>query len=188
VLFVDIVGFTRLGEGEAPERVIGLLRDFHARMAQAVFAHAGTLDKYLGDGLMATFGTPWPDADDAANALGCARTMTTAMALWNAERAAADLAPVRIGVGVHYGPVVLGDIGGESRLEYAVIGDTVNVASRLERLTRELGAEVVASAELVAALGDADRAEVLAGFQQGEHHAVRGREGRLGIWTLAAPA
>jgi adenylate cyclase len=188
VLFVDIVGFTRLSEGEAPARVIGLLRDFHARMAQAVFAHAGTLDKYLGDGLMATFGTPWPGPQDAANALGCARTMATAMALWNDERAASGRAPVHIGVGVHYGPVVLGDIGGESRLEYAVIGDTVNVASRLERLTRELGTQVVASAELVTALDDADRAEALGDFQEGEHHAVRGREGRLGIWTLAAPA
>lgn len=186
VLFVDIVGFTRLAEGEPPERVIGLLRDFHARMDQAVFAHRGTLDKYLGDGLMATFGTPWPDAGDAANALGCARTMTTAMALWNAERAATGRDPVRIGVGIHHGPVVLGDIGGQNRLEYAVIGDAVNVASRLEQLTRELGVQVVASANLVAALGKDDRAEALAGYREGAAQSVRGREGRLGIWTLAA--
>jgi adenylate cyclase len=186
VLFVDIVGFTSLSEGERPERVIGLLRDFHGRMAQAVFAHGGTLDKYLGDGLMVTFGTPWPGPKDAANALGCARAMTTAMALWNAERAADGRVPVRIGVGIHHGAVVLGDIGGESRLEYAVIGDAVNVASRLEHLTRELGVEVVASANVVAALGREERAEALAGFREGATQSVRGREGRLGIWTLAA--
>ena len=111
--------------------------------------------------------------------------MTTAMALWNVERAAAGRDPVRIGVGLHYGAVVLGDIGGESRLEYAVIGDAVNVASRLEQLTRALGVQVVASADLVAALGQDDRAEALAGFREGAAQSVRGREGRLGIWTLA---
>jgi adenylate cyclase len=152
VLFADIVGFTTLSEAESPGRVIALLREFHQRMQAAVFAHQGTLDKYLGDGLMATFGTPYPGKRDAANALGAARAMAASLAAWNQDRRAQGEPPVRIGVGVHWGPVVLGDIGGENCMEFATIGDTVNVASRVEQLTRELAAEVAASDDLVQAM------------------------------------
>ena len=151
VLFVDMVGFTRVAEALAPPAVIALLREFHGRMQAAVFAHDGTVDKYIGDAVMATFGTPRAGAHDASNALRAARAMCEAMTTWNRTRTARGEAPVAIGVGVHYGAVVLGDIGGESRLEFAVLGDTVNVASRLERATREIGATIVASDAVVAA-------------------------------------
>ena len=150
VLFVDIVGFTRTSESQDPEQVITFLRAFHGRMAGQVFAHDGTLDKFLGDGLMATFGTPYPRPDDAERALACACDMAAEVVAWNREREDAGEPPVRIGIGLHFGPVVLGEIGDEWRLEFAVIGDTVNVASRLETMTRDLDVDVVASNDVVA--------------------------------------
>ena len=172
VLFADIVGFSRLSEALGPEGTIALLREWHGRLGDIVFRNGGTLDKYIGDGLMATFGTPHPRPDDATRALEAALEMASearrpgagaerdasqrAQAVASAGAAqpsgAPDspiLPPVRIGIGLHYGPVVLGDIGNERRLEFAVLGDTVNVASRLERLTRELGVDLLVSRELV---------------------------------------
>ena len=188
VLFADIVGFTTLSESEPPERVIGLLRDFHERMQAAVFAHNGTLDKYLGDGLMATFGTPYPGGRDAANALAAARAMATSLADWNEARRRQGQAPIRMGIGVHWGPVVLGDIGGENRLEFATIGDTVNVASRLEHMTRELAAEVAASEDLVSALrsslGDDEAESLLQGFVKSSAQPIRGRQALLEVFCL----
>ena len=185
VLFVDMIGFTRLAESLAPPAVIALLREFNGRMQAAVFAHHGTVDKYIGDGVMATFGTPRAGAHDASNALRAARAMCEAMTAWNLSRTARGEAPVAIGVGVHYGTVVLGDIGGESRLEFAVLGDTVNVASRLERLTREIGATIVASDAVVATARteDGDVESVLAGFAPGPPQTLRGRVGVVGIWV-----
>jgi adenylate cyclase len=145
VLFADVQGFTALAEGLSPQGTMDLLRGFHARMAEAVFRHQGTLDKFIGDGLMATFGTPEPGPDDAARALACARDMLATLDAWNRERAAAGEPPLAVGIGLHLGPVTTGDIGGAARFEFAVIGDTVNVASRLERLTRELGTPLVVS-------------------------------------------
>ena len=187
VLFVDIVGFTGLSERETPEAVIALLRRFHADMEAAVFAHSGTLDKFLGDGIMATFGTPWPGQNDAGNAIQAAVAMVKAMAAWNDERQAAGDEVVWIGIGVHYGPVVLGDVGGENRLEFAVLGDSVNVASRLERLTRNLDTSIVLSDEVVAAARREDIApELLRGFSRGDAQTLRGRAEPLDIWLSEA--
>src|SRR6202012_2620344 len=119
----------------------------------------GTLDKYLGDGLMATFGTPFAGTHDASNALRCAQAMIAAADRWSAQRRASGEPPMHVSFGLHYGPVVLGDIG-HTCLEFAVIGATVNAASRLEALTRALGFSLVASDDLVthakAELGNAD--------------------------------
>jgi adenylate cyclase len=185
VLFVDMIGFTRLAESLAPPAVIALLREFHGHMQAAVFAHQGTVDKYIGDAVMATFGTPRAGAHDASNALRAARAMCEATTAWNRARSARGEPPVGIGVGVHYGAVVLGDIGGESRLEFAVLGDTVNVASRLERATREVGATIVASDAVVGAARaeGGDIASVLAEFRPGPPQTLRGRVGVVGIWV-----
>ena len=188
VLFADIVGFTGLSERLGAEETMATLRAFHGRMADAVFAHGGTLDEYMGDAVMATFGTPRRGPRDALNALACARAMTDAIAEWAAWREAEGSAPIEAGIGVHFGPVLLGDIGDERRLEFAVIGDTVNVASRLEALTRVLGAQVIVSDALVAAA----RAEAggpppgLDRFAPVEAQSIRGREGAVGIWALGA--
>ena len=175
VLFADIVGFTRLSEGMAPPEVIALLRGFHGRMAQCVFAHAGTVDKYIGDAIMATFGTPRRGARDAVDALDCARTMVTALEAWNRERAAKGEPPIAAGIGVHYGEAVLGDIGTEQRLEYTAIGDTVNVASRLEALTRTLGVTILISGELAGAVCAQGGDHLLDGFTEEVPEVLRNR-------------
>jgi adenylate cyclase len=189
VLFVDIVGFTTFAESRTAEQVVQTLREFHALMEQEVFRHKGTLDKYLGDGLMATFGTPFAGDADASNALRCAQAMLTVVDGWNRQRAAAGEPPIRVSFGLHYGPVVLGDIG-LTCLEFAVIGSTVNAASRLEGLTRALNCALVASDDLVrrakAEIGSADPefGPLVAQAPQ----SIRGLEQPIAIWTQARAA
>lgn len=144
VLFVDIVGFTRLSENLGPQQTIELLREFHGAMEDEVFRHNGTLDKYLGDGLMATFGTPFASDNDATNAINCAIDMRDRLKTINAARKERGEPEIRAGFGVHFGDVVLGDIGA-TRMEYAVIGGTVNTASRLEALNHTMGTSVIIS-------------------------------------------
>ncbi len=187
VLFADIVGFTAIAEKQLPEEIIGLLREFHGRMARAVFAHGATVDKYIGDAIMVTFGTPHVGPRDATNALACANAMLRAVSEWNMERAAAGATPIEVGIGLHYGSAVLGDIGEERCLEYAVVGDTVNVASRLEALTRKLNTPLVISNDVVEAVrretNNPDQA--LSGLARGPAANVSGRAGSVGVWTLS---
>ena len=186
VLFADIMGFTKLCEKEAANDVIHLLRDYHVRLGKAVFANGGTLDKYLGDGLMATFGTPDPSQDDARNALKCALDMIAALEIWNAERRASGGKPVRVGIGLHYGPVIAGDIGNERRLEYSVIGDAVNIASRLEHMTRNLDTPLVVSDSLVKAVArnDDDGRSLMRNLLEGGVQDIRGRDSGVVVWTF----
>jgi PAS domain S-box-containing protein len=186
VLFVDMIGFTRISARLPSVEVIGLLREFLGFFEEAVFAHGGTLDKYLGDGLMATFGTPRPGQRDATNALACARAMAEKMVVWNAHRQSAGLEPLRIGIGVHYGEVVLGDIGGERRMEFAVIGDTVNVASRLQDMTRTLDIGILASGAVMEAVKREAGVQVLGEFRDLGEHSLRGREGTIRLWGRQA--
>ena len=147
VLFVDVVGFTRLMEGVPPQLTIQFLRVFHEQMADCIFRHSGTLDKFIGDGVMATFGTPDAQPDDESRALQCALDMVGAVERWNGRRGRRGLPRVRIAVGVHAGPVLMGAIGSRNRLEFSAVGDTVNVASRLEHLARAHDALIVTSIE-----------------------------------------
>jgi adenylate cyclase len=186
VMFVDIVGFTRVAEQQTPDQVVTLLREFHGRMESAVFDHHGTLDKFLGDGLMATFGTPDPGAQDAGNAVRCGLAMLAEIDRWNRERGAAGAEPIAVSIGLHYGSVVLGDIGSARRLEYAVLGDTVNVASRLEELTRTLGVRMAMSDDLARAARDDTAVDVetmLSGLSDGGPQSVRGRDRPIAVWT-----
>lgn len=186
VLFVDMVGFTRLAEEFTPEETIVVLRSFHRRMADAVFACGGTVDKYTGDSVMATFGALGERPDDAARALHCACAMLDAVDRWNAKRAARGARPVQIGIGVHYGPVVVGNVGDERHLQFTVVGDTVNVASRLERLSREHGTPVLTSAELIAA-ADASGGEgpsLVHRFESAGSVHVRGRRNEVRLWRI----
>ena len=129
VLFADMVGFTSISERLEPEALLGLLREYHGRLVRIAFAHDGTVDKYIGDAIMVHFGTPRPKTDDACRALACAAAMISEMQRWSVERAKAGQEPISIGIGVHYGDVLVGNIGEAQRLEYTVLGDTVNVAS-----------------------------------------------------------
>lgn len=185
VLFVDIVGFTSFAAERHPEEVIKTLREFHGRMEEAVFRHGGTLDKYLGDGLMATFGTPFAGEKDATNALNCASDMISSVAELNERRVAKGDPSIEAKFGLHYGPVVLGDIGA-NRLEFAVIGNTVNVASRIEALTRELSVQAAASDNLREQVIRETGSErgVLSGFERRPDQTIRGVDQKLTLWTL----
>lgn len=187
VMFVDIVGFTKMAEQISPEQVVTVLREFHSRMETAVFDHSGTLDKFLGDGLMVTFGTPDSSPDDAKNAISCSLAMQKTMAEWNSLRAQQGLQPILLSVGLHYGDVILGDIGSERRLEYAVLGDVVNVSSRLETLSRKLNASIVVSEEVVQAAGG-KKAVTNAGLKSVGLQQLRGREEPVAVWALERAA
>ena len=184
VLFADMQGFTRMSETMPPEAVVDLLRCFHEHLERAVFAHDGTLDKYIGDGLMATFGTPTPGERDATNALLAARRMLKELEALNAERVSRGDPALAVSIGIHYGPVVLGDIGGAHRLEFTVLGDTVNVASRLEEMTRELETPLAVSREAIDQIALETDDPDLEGLVEIEAQPIRGRTGRLNVWML----
>ena len=121
------------------------MTEFHHLVTRIVFDHRGTLEKCIDDAVMATCGAPSRGADDAGRALRCAWQLAGETHRWSREREKRGLAPVHLGIGVQYGEGVLGSIGDAQQLDYVVVGDTVNVASRLERLTRELEVELVVS-------------------------------------------
>jgi adenylate cyclase len=132
VLFADIRGFTRISEHAAPEQIVQLLNRYFSAMTDIIFAHGGTLDKYLGDGLMALFGAPTVTPKDAANAIAAAVAMQRRMLSINDELRAEGFPEIGIGIGLHTGEVIVGYIGSERRSEYTAIGDAVNTSSRLE--------------------------------------------------------
>ena len=184
VLFADLVGFTTMAEEMTPEEVMTLLRDFHGRMEEEVFRHDGCLEKFIGDALLATFGVPDTGRRDATDALACARGMLTALAAWNLEREAAGRPPLQIGLGLHYGPVVAGDIGSRRSMAFATVGDTTNVTSRLQALTRELRVRIVASGALVAAVErEAADPALLHGLTARGPTALRGRDTPIELWA-----
>jgi len=143
VLFADIRGFTRISEHAPPETIVNLLNRYFSAMTDIIFAHGGTLDKYLGDGLMALFGAPTATPKDAANAISAAVAMQRRMLSINDELHKEGFSEIGIGIGLHTGEVTVGYIGSERRSEYTAIGDTVNTASRLESNAK--GGEILVS-------------------------------------------
>jgi adenylate cyclase len=133
VLFADIRGFTALSEKENPEKIVGLLNKYFTAMSEIIFAFGGTLDKYIGDGLMAIFGAPTASPDDSKNALKTAVAMQKRLKTLNEELSAEGYGRVEIGIGLHTGIATIGYVGSEQRSEYTAIGDTVNLSSRLEK-------------------------------------------------------
>ncbi|HEY4171223.1 MAG TPA: adenylate/guanylate cyclase domain-containing protein, partial [Reyranella sp.] len=187
VLFADIVGFTAMSERMEPEAVMALLRDFHLRMIAEIFAVGGTVEKYIGDAILAVFGVPDAQPDDAANALTCAVKMLESLKPWNAERAAIDGSPpLAIGIGLNYGAAVLGDVGSAQAASFTVIGDTVNTASRLQSLTRTLETPLVVGEPVLAAIragGSAEGAALAASLRDGGAQAIKGRTAAVRVWV-----
>ena len=180
VLFVDIVGFTRMAEAMTPEAVVGMLREFHQRMGNQIFDCGGTIEKYIGDEIFAVFGLPSASPHDAANALRCAGLMLAELEAWNKERVQREELPLALGIGLNYGPAVLGDVGTEHSLSFTVIGDTVNVASRLQGLTRELKTPLIVADSILKQIGGGALPVELK--DQGERE-LRGRNSAIRIWT-----
>ena len=186
VLFADIVGFTQMAETMAPEAVMAMLREFHARMTAQIFACGGTVDKYIGDAIVAVFGVPSTSSEDAANALACAGKMLDALENWNRDRDRAAEGRLAMGIGVNYGPAVVGDVGSEHSMSFTVIGDTVNTAERLQTLTRTLGTPLVVGDALVTAvkgLSPDVASDLMQRLEDQGEQSLRGRAGAVRIWT-----
>jgi adenylate cyclase len=135
-LFADVRNFTSLSENSSPELIVGLLNRYFTLVSEVIFKHGGTLDKYIGDGLMALFGAPYAGELDAIQAVRAAMEMQRAMVGFNQQLAAENLPPISIGIGVNTGQAIVGYIGSESRLDYTAIGDTINTAARVEGIAK----------------------------------------------------
>ncbi len=151
VLFADIRGFTRLSEHAAPDRVVQLLNRYFSGMSEIIVKYSGTIDKYIGDGLMALFGAPTVTVDDARNAVMAAIEMQREMTRINEEVRTSGLGEISIGIGLHTGDATVGYIGSERRSEYTAIGDTVNLSARLESNSKP--GQILASEETRRATG-----------------------------------
>jgi PAS domain S-box-containing protein len=188
VLFADLFNFTAMSATTPMIEVIELLRRFHTLVEEAVFANNGTLDKYIGDGVMATFGTPWPGPRDASNAVACACDLVRGLNRWNRERRAAGLPPLQVGVGLHYGEATLGNVGSVRRFEHTVVGEIVNLASRIEHLTRVLDIAILISDAIVQEVRREAGDPVLVGFVQLGAQEIRGHHRPITLWGLTAAA
>lgn len=185
VLFVDVRGFTAIADEQSPEDTIALLRDLHKLIADAVFDEGGTLDKFMGDGAMALFGAPRPTTEDARAALRTARRLLAAVSEWNAVRQRDGRDPIGIGIGIHYGPVVTGNAGADRRLDFTAIGTTVNLADRLERLTREIDTDLVVSEATCARIAQTGGASELGDLVTVPPHKVKGLSQPIEIRILS---
>jgi adenylate cyclase len=176
VLFADIRGFTRLSENLDAGELVVLLNEFFTAMTNVVFDHGGTLDKYIGDCVMALFGAPVPMDDHASRAILTATDMQREVARLNEVRRANGLVEIEIGVGVHTGLAVIGNIGSEQRMQYTAIGDTVNVASRVA--DKAPPGHVVVSEDVRAAVSDHDSFVSLGQVE------LKGRQQRLTLYSV----
>ena len=178
VLFSDIRNFTSISEGLPPEEVVELLREYFNTMVPIVLKHGGTLDKYVGDAIMGLFGAPLPQGDHAAHALRAALEMVAQIPVLSPKWEARSGRPLQIGVGVNTGEAVVGVMGADSRREYSAIGDTVNLASRLEGVTKDFKTPIVVSHATVLALGDRFRVRELSELK------VKGRQESVRVYAV----
>jgi adenylate cyclase len=143
VLFADIRNFTTRSESARPEEIVDLLNQYFTEIVAVIQAHGGTVNSLMGDGIMAMFGAPIPDADAALHAVEAARQMMRAVQRLNARIASPGTEPIRIGVGINAGDAVIGNMGSPRMMEYTAIGDVVNTASRIEGKTKDVGADIL---------------------------------------------
>ena len=168
ILLVDIRGFTRRSEHLAPDELGRFVTAFRRRVLQLVTAHGGMVDKFVGDGAVILFGVPEPQPDTATRALACAKALAVGLR-------DVDDRPVEVAIGAHWGEVFAGAVGDDERLEFTVLGDSVNVASRLEAVAKAMDLPLVASEALLDAAGGDDEA----GFDLLPDDHLRGREAGL---------
>lgn len=181
VLFADIRNFTQLSTVMQPEQVVELLNRYFSTMVDIVFKNGGTLDKFLGDGLMALFGVPYSLDKPEERAVRTALEMLEALQVMNRELEAKGMLRLDIGVGINAGPVVAGNIGSSQRHEYTVIGDTVNLAARLEALNKETRTQILVSASIHSAIRDTFRTRQLGPLR------IRGKPEPLDVFAVMPP-
>jgi len=182
VMFCDIRDFTGISEKLTPSEVVQLLNEFHGHMVEEVFRFGGTLDKYLGDGLLAYFNAPVRQTDHCLRAVRCAVAMEEALETLNQSRESTGQALLRMGIGIHSGEAVVGDIGASHRREFTAIGDTVNVASRLQDLTKDHQCGLLVSEAVVSQISQVEKREIT--FREKGTVDVRGRRGKLKIFGI----
>ena len=175
VMFTDIVGFTKLSEKMQPKEVLELLSEYQTLMVDAIFQHKGTVDKFIGDAVMANFGTPKSHGNDAQNAFDCALLMNKKLSEWNIERDKKGLVKIEHRIGIHYGPCVAGNMGSEQRVEFAVIGDVVNVASRICDACKEFDTNFLISSDLEKRVMHKEDNERVS------HYKIRGRKDTIDL-------
>ncbi|EBA17520.1 Probable adenylate cyclase [Roseobacter sp. SK209-2-6] len=175
VMFTDVRGFTEWSEGRAPEEVGAYISEFRHRVSKAAGVSGGMIDKFIGDAAMILF----RGGDAAQRSLSCVDALLQELRDWGAERQAMGRNPVRAGIGLHMGDVFSGVVGDEARLEYSVFGDTVNIAARLEELTKSAGVAVVTSAAVLEAAGTEPARE---GWSQLPAMPLRGRKEPLALF------
>lgn len=175
VLFLDIRGFTAMTRKRSAEETVALLNAFFAEMIDVVDRNNGIINKFLGDGFLALFGAPLADPAAAQNALAAARSMIDTVEAWNGTHPGWAL---RVGIGIHLGEAVTGTVGSPQRKEYTVIGDTVNLAARLEQLTKDVGAKLLVSQSVHDAT-PCDGAVDLGPIE------IRGYEDKVRVWRMA---
>jgi adenylate cyclase len=178
VLFADVRGFTSLSEKLNPEQIVNLLNDYFDRMIDAVFRHKGTLNKFIGDGLMAMFGAPMDDAYQEEHAIRAALDMQAEMVMLREKYLGEWQVDLRIGIGINTGVAVVGNIGSKLKMEYTAIGDTVNTASRLESKTKELGADILVSEYTYVAVRN------LFKFKKGDLLQVKGKSDQIQVYSV----
>lgn len=178
ILFSDIRDFTSLTEKLPPERIVYLLNRYAEKMVQAIFAHGGMLDKFTGDGIMAVFGPFSQAVNDQVQAAKAAVSMQLALNELNEELILEGLPTIRMGVGLATGEVVAGGIGTKERMDYTVIGDPVNLASRIQGLSRDMGVDILTEDATVSRIGDSVPISEIGVVK------IRGKEKPLRLWTL----
>ncbi len=184
VLFSDLRGFTGYAERLSPEATVVELNAYLDAMVNVIREHGGLVDKFIGDAIMVVFGAAEPGDNDALSAVQTAHGMCQALAAHNRRRVSKGRPAFRHGIGVHYGPVVAGNIGNLERLQFTVIGDSVNLASRLESATKTAGAQVLISADAVDAARQGASGEDLPPMRSLGEIQVPGREASLEVHTL----
>ena len=184
VIFTDLVGFTSIAEKLGPQKTLELLSDYHERMLSIVFAHQGTLDKFIGDGMLITFGTPIERPDDVERAFSAALEMQRNLILWSKERESNNQIALNQRIGIHYGEALIGNIGAKNRLEYTVIGDTVNTASRIESIGKELSRDFLISKSVFDIIGQKFNKQVA--FEGLGNKILKGKSLPLEIYSVKA--
>ncbi len=154
IFFSDIRGFTTLSEQLAPEEVVVFLNEYMTQMVSVIRNHSGIVDKYVGDAIMALWGVPLTGTDDPGQAILACLEMRKGLARFNEAREAKGLSPIYMGMGLNLGTVVAGNIGSEEKMEYTVIGDSVNTASRIESMTKEFGTDLLISSSVAEKIAD----------------------------------